>query len=133
AAGGERVHRVRPSFSNGYALDGLDVTPGASLATRDVTLQAILSWDLVAQNAYGQDGTIVARGKGGSSAEYVAYALELHVVNVALQIGELRMWWQDTAGAVHAQPGGQFVLPPPGAFVMVSAVRRWVSSTDVEL
>jgi len=119
-------------FSNGSGLDAVDVVPGSSLATRDVTVQAILSWDFVGQNTYGSHGTIVARGKGNAAAEYVSYAVSLRVVNYALQIGELRFWWQDNAGVVHEQLGGQFVVPAAG-YVMLTAVRHWVSTTAVEL
>lgn len=119
------------SFSNGFALDAVDAVSGATLATRDVTVQAIMSWDLTAQNAYGQTGTIVARGKGNAAAEYVSYSLELRVVNAALGIGELRFWWQDSAGVVKTQIGGQFIAAP--GFILFSAVRRWVSPTAVEI
>jgi hypothetical protein len=115
---------------SGFA--GLDVVPGASLLTRDVTIQALMSWDLVTQESLGSTGTIVARGKGNAAAEYVSYALELRVVDLARQIGELRFVWQDTAGVVKTQLGPHFVLPASG-FMMLTAVRRWVSSTSVEL
>lgn len=120
------------SFSNGLALDALDIVPGTTLATRDVTVQAIVSWDFTNQNVYGQNGTIVARGKGNAAPEYVSYAVELRVVNATLGIGELRMWWQDSAGTVKTQLGGQFIVPSSG-FVLMTAVRHWVSSTSVEL
>ena len=120
-------------FSNGFAVDGQDIVPGATLATRDVTVRALVAWDLAGQAAYGQPGTIVARGKGGAPAELVSYGLELRVVDAAAAVGELRLWWQDTAGNVKTQLGAQFVAPPPGAFVMLTAVRHWVSSSQVEV
>jgi len=120
-------------FSNGFAVDGQDVVPGATLATRDVTVRALVAWDLAGQAAYGQPGTLVARGKGGAPAEFVSYGLELRVVNAGAAIGELRMWWQDTAGNVKTQLGGQFIAPAPGAFLMLTAVRHWVSSSLVEV
>ena len=81
--------------------------------------QTLVAWDLAGQAAYGQPGTIVARGKGGAPAEFVSYGLELRVVNAASAIGELRLWWQDTAGNVRTQLGGQFtdVLIHGGAIV----------------
>jgi hypothetical protein len=121
------------SFSNGFALDTADVVPGATLATRDVTVRALVAWDLTGQNTYGQPGTIVARGKGNAAAEFVSYGLELRVVNLALGIGELRMWWQDSAGTIKTQVGGQFVTPGAGAFTLLTAVRHWVSSSQVEV
>lgn len=120
-------------FSVGAALDAVDVVPGSSLTTRDVTVQAILSWDIFNQNVAGTTGTIVARGKGSSSAEYVSYGVELRVVNASLSIGEIRFFWQDTAGTVHTELGGQFIVPPLGSYIMLTAVRHWVNSTDVEL
>jgi hypothetical protein len=41
--------------------------------------------------------------------------------------------WQDTAGNVRTQLGGQFIAPGPGAFLMLTAVRHWVSSSVVEV
>jgi hypothetical protein len=120
------------SFSDGHALDGVDLVPGTTLATRDVTVQAIVNWDFVGQNAYGQPGTIVARGKGNAASEFVSYAVELRVVDTALSIGELRLWWQDKAGNVKTQFGGYFVAPSSG-FLLLTAVRHWVSSFSVEL
>lgn len=115
--------------------DGLaaaDVVPGATLATRDATVQAIVRWDLAAAAAYGSPQTIYARGKGTGDAEYVSAALELRVVNAALHIGEVRWLWQDLAGATKTQTGGHFQLAEDG-FVMLTATRRWVSSSRVVL
>jgi hypothetical protein len=120
-------------FSPGFAVDGQDLVPGTTLATRDVTVRALVAWDLAGQAAYGQPGTVVARGKGGAPAELVSYGLELRVVNAAGAIGELRLWWQDTAGNVRTQLGAQFIAPGPGAFLMLTAVRHWVSSSQVEV
>lgn len=120
-------------LGNGLAFTATDVQPGFTLATRDVTVQAILSWDMPTQVALATDGTIVARGKGNTAGEYVSYAMQLHVVNSALQIGELSLWWQDTSGGVHVEQGGQFLLPPPGQFMMLTAVRHWIDATHVEV
>jgi hypothetical protein len=120
-------------FAPSLAVDGQDLVPGATLATRDVTVRALVAWDIAGQAASGQPGTILARGKGGAPAEFASYGLELRVVNAAIAIGELRLWWQDTAGNVKTQLGGQFVAPGPGAFLMLTAVRHWVSSSQVEV
>lgn len=120
-------------FSAGFAVDGLDVVPGATLATRDVTVRAIVSWDFSGQNGYGSPGAIVTRGKGNAAAEYVSYGLELRVVNASLGIGELRMWWQDSAGVIQTTRGGQFVAPAAGSYMLVTAVRHWISSSQVSL
>lgn len=120
------------SFSDGFGLTALDVVPGASLATRDASVQMLLFWDIAAQAAYGQPGTIIARGKGAAAAEYVSYSVELRVVNAALGIGELRFWWQTVAGVVKTQLGGHFLVPGTG-YVMLTATRHWISTTEVEL
>lgn len=118
------------AFTAATGLAAADAVVGGSLLTRDVTIQAILNWDFDAQA--GSLGTICARGRGGSASEYVAYALELRVVNAALRIGEVRWWWQDLVGNVETATGGQFVAPTSG-FFLLTATRRWVSSTSVEM
>lgn len=111
----------------------LDVVPGASLSTRDVTVQAILEWDFDAQVALAIPGPICLRGDdGGGAAEINAYRVELRVVNVAARIGELRFTWATTGGAPQVQLGGHFIVPPSG-FLMLTATRRWVSSGEVEI
>jgi len=121
------------AFSPGFAVDATDVVPGSTLATRDLTIRTLIAWDVNGQSVYGQPGTIVARGKGNAPGEFVSYGLELRVVNLPLGVGELRMWWQDTAGNVRTQLGGQFIAPGPDAYMMLTAVRHWVSSSQVEL
>jgi len=120
------------AFTAGRGLVAIDQRPGASLLTRTLTVQAIVSWDYAAQANYGAPGAICARGLTGSASEYVAYSLELRVVNLAQGIGELRWWWQDLAGVDRQQLGGFFRIPASG-FFLVTATRRWVSSSHVEL
>ncbi len=115
------------------AIAAVDITPGASLSTRDTTLDMLLFWDFDAQNAAGVPrAQVVTRGIGGSSAEYAAYRIELRIVNYALRVGEIRFVWQTTAGVEKIQAGGQFVVPADG-YLMLTATRRWLSSTEVEL
>lgn len=123
--------RGRVYTGDPFALIAQDVTPGASLATRDCTIRAIASWD---GNA-GNQSTILARGTGGSAAEYVSYALEVALmVDNGTVYGELRWWWQTTAGVVKVQSGGHFASELlSNQFVTFTATRRWVSSTRVEL
>jgi len=64
-------------------LGARDLDPGATLLTRDATVQVVMSWDAAAQNAAGIPGTIISRGVGGSSAEFVSYGLRLDVVDAA--------------------------------------------------
>ncbi len=115
-------------------LDGLsaaDLDSGATLLTRNASIQVALSWDLVATGAAGI-ATIYARGKGTAAAEYVSAGLELRVIDVASRIGEIRWIWQDLAGALKTQIGGHFQPPADGELV-ITATRRWVSSSSVVL
>lgn len=109
-----------------------DVTPGDTLATRDVSIQVVLSVDVALAAAYGSPGTIYARGVGTASAEYMGAGLELRVVNAAARIMEIRWIWHTTGGTLKTQVGGHFE-PDAGRFLMLTATRRWVSSTEVVL
>ncbi len=118
--------------ADGDGLVAQDIDSGATLATRDATVQAILRWDIEAAAAYGSPQTIYARGKGTSAAEYVGAGVELRVVNAVLRIGEIRWIWHDLSGVLQTQIGGHFQVPADG-FLMLTATRRWVSSTRVVL
>lgn len=115
-----------------YSLEAKDAVAGSSLTTRDCTIDVLLAWDMAAQLDFAATGTIVTRGIDGSAAEYSAYALELRVVDLAQRIAELRFAWQTTAGVDKVQAGGHFIVPADG-FLMLTATRRWISSTEVEL
>ena len=119
------------SFGSGQALAAADLVSGSTLELRDVTVQAILSWNLTSQAGLGAPGTIIARGKGGSSSEYVSYALQLQVLDLSGRVGLVSFWWQDSAGAVHLEGAGEFVLPTDTDFFLLTATRRWESTTSV--
>ena len=117
------------------ALTGLvaqDLVAGSTLASRDLSIQAIISWDIAAQNTAGFAGILYARGKSGSVAERLSGAIELVVINAALGIGAIRWRWQTSAGSDSVQLGGYFA-PPASGFLMLTATRRWVSSSQVIL
>lgn len=113
-------------------LGARDKDPGATLLTRDATVQIVMSWDAAAQNAAGIPGTIISRGVGGSSAEFVSYGLRLDVSDAPTFTALVRWYWQDVAGVVKLQTGAQVCIPP-GQYTMLTATRRWVSPTHVEL
>lgn len=117
--------------ATGHGLQATDRVSGSTLHTRDVTVQAILQWDLAGQVAHGNPGTILARGKGTAAAEYVAYGLEIRVVNAAALIGEVRWLWHTVAGVLKTQVGGHFQAST--GFVLLTATRRWVSTAEVVL
>lgn len=124
-----RARSFSPTGATG--LIAVDTTSGSSLLTRDMTIQVILSLDVVGQNTAGTTGTIVARGRGTSSAEYLAYALEVQVVDVTTSLCSVRWLWQDISGNLKTQTGAQFTLAKD--FTILTACRRWVSPTSVVL
>lgn len=119
------------AITAGAAFVAQDITPGASLATRDLTIQMIVKWNFDLQVTTTGLGAVLARGKANVAAEYVSYGLDLRCV--APGIGEVRMWWQDQAGAVRLQPGGQFAITAITGFMLITATRRWISSTEAYL
>lgn len=122
----------RFTSADARGLRAADVAAGSTLLTRDASIRVAMTWDLAAQAAAAQNGTIYARGKGTGAAEYVGAGLELRVVNAALGIGELRWLWHDVAGALKTQVGGHF-KPAASGIMILTATRRWVSSTEVVL
>jgi hypothetical protein len=122
--------RLFDGVANGLAA--VDASPGASLLTRDLSIQIVLAWDIPGQSAVGHPGNIVSRGLGTSAAEVVCYGLQLDVVDVPSFTGQARWLWQDPAGVTHLQAGGQFVCQQ-GSYTMLTATRRWVSPTQVRL
>lgn len=113
------------------AMQALDRIPGGSLHSRDMTIKAIVSWDIAAQDDYGSPGAIVARGLGTSTVEYMAFALELVVVDAAARTGSVRMLWHDTAGVLKTQTGAEFIVPSATEFFLLTVTRRWVSLDEV--
>lgn len=123
-----------PATGNGLVAN--DIVSGSTLLTRDVSVQAIIDWDLETQNTYGTPGTLIARGKTGSAAERIAFGVEFRVVNYAAKIGEVRFMWETTAGVLKTQVGAHFQALVNGttrAFVLLTCTRRWVSSSEVVL
>jgi hypothetical protein len=77
-------------------------------------------------------GALYVRGKGTGAAEYHNAGVELRVVNAAQNVGELAWLWQDTAGVLKRQAGGHFT-PPASGYVLLTATRKWISTTKVLL
>lgn len=124
-------------FSPPGTLNGLgakDIAPGASLLTRDVTIQAIASWNAAGQVGLHADiGGIASRGLSGAAvtvSEYVCYGLEIATTSTSTFTGTLRMIWQDTGGSLRTDAGVSITCPP-NTFTLLTATRRWVSPTQV--
>lgn len=118
--------------ATGHGYRALDTVAGSTLLTRDCSVQAIVNWQLAAQNTAGNPGTLYARGKGTAAAEYMSAGIELRVVNAAVTVGEIRWQWQDTAGVLKTQTGGHF-QPHASEYQLLTATRRWISATEVVL
>ncbi len=118
------------AYGDGFAAQ--DVDSGSTLLTRNTTIQVVLFWDAEGAGIYGSPGTIYARGKGTSSAEYLGAGLELRTIDADNRIGEVRWIWQDLSGNLKTQIGGHFQAPEDG-YLMITATRRWVSNSSVML
>lgn len=111
-----------------HGLAARDHVPGSTLHNRDVSVRAILTYDLAAAST---PATIIARGTGASAAEYCAFGLEIRVVNAAALAAELRWLWHDAAGVLKTQIGGHFIAS--SSWMLLTATRRWISSSEVTL
>lgn len=119
------------SQSGSGALVAADKSSNGTLLQRDVTIQGLLSVTLT-----GATGpmTVIARGlNDGTASERYAYGLELEQQAGFPGFVEVRWFWQDSAGTVRTQPAGVFKHPGDGVIFMLTATRRWVSSTRVVL
>lgn len=128
-----RGRRFVSASNHGYRAK--DVVPGSTLLTRDITIQVILNWQLAAQDASGNPGTIYAHGLGpgtvGGVAEHLSAGLELEVVDPSLNLGALRWLWGDVATGAITKPEGGLFQPHATEYVLLTATRRWVSATEV--
>lgn len=114
----------------GVGLYSTDIAPGATLATRDVSIQVVLSWK--ASDQVITAGNIIVRGLSGSASERVCYGLRIDTVDVPTNKGKIRIWWETSGGARKVQDG-PIVEFPVDDFTMITATRRWVSSTEVSI
>lgn len=124
--------RARLFDGRTMGLAAVDAVPGASLLTRDLSIQVVFQWDILGQVSAGTPGGLVSRGLGTGVAEYLAYGIELAVIDAPSYTGQARWLWQDLAGVLKVQDGGAFTCRP-GDYVMLTATRRWVSPTEVRI
>jgi len=119
------------AFVEGDGLSASDRVSGTTLLNRDVTVQAILSWDIVGQFTTGEGGTIVSRGQmNGVAAQAIAFGLVLDVVDAPSSRGQMSMIWEAPQGSLRLVQSPEFTLLP-GKFTMLTATRRWISPTSV--
>ncbi len=124
-------------ISPNYGLfAGTTLTVGGSSPgdTPPMDVLYMTAWEADLTDA--QLSTILDRIENGSgataTADPIAFGLELRVVNEATRVGEVRLIWQDIDGNDHVTTGPWFVAPEnTSAFLMITATRRWVSSSEV--
>lgn len=116
-------------FTGSGLVSHADRSALGTLAQRDCTLQAIVAihdFALLPQ-------TIVARGTNdGPIGDLVCYGLELVAGASPSRLG-VRWFWQDSAGVYRHQTAGEFDAPEAGEFILITATRRWETSTRVVL
>lgn len=113
----------------GGGLVAADLPERDTLLVRDVTVQAILS---MVPGDIATTGTIVCRGLDGDASELYSFGLELvpHGGDVGDPV-DLRWLWTDSTGVVRLQAVGTFEHPGDDEFVLLTATRRWESTTRV--
>lgn len=106
-----------------------DRSSNGTLLLRDVTIQALLSLTLT--GATGPQ-TLIARGlNDGTASERYAYGLELEQQAGFAGFVEARWFWQDSSGTIKTQAAGVFKHPGDGVEFMLTATRRWQSTSSV--
>lgn len=103
-----------------------------TVAPRNATVQALVSLRNLADVNWPR--TIYARGlRDGTDAERWSLLLEVNILSAPYPPAhiEVRFVWQDSAGNILTQPGGVFVYRTEEEFVLLTATRRWVSSSEV--
>lgn len=95
---------------------------------REVTVQAIISLTLVNTTAQ----TIIQRGiHDGTSGEAICYGLAVKQEAGNPGYIDVFWYWEDSAGTIHTQSVGTYLHPGDGQFVLLTATRRWESSSSV--
>lgn len=122
------------AFAAGTGYLATDLDPGSTLLTRDASVQAVVALDAI--GAAAQDrGVLIARGQDtGVAGTGLSYAVSVVLVDAPTALWQLQWSWTTRGGLTEAvQPGALFTAPAPGAFTLLTATRRWVSPTAVEL
>ena len=112
-------------FQEIHGFQAID-TGGVTYLPQSVTVHAIVRWDQAGQASFGEPGTIISRGLGGSSAQYHCWHLEI------ADTGILRWGWEPTTGGgIVAQPGA--TLSAHSGWYLYTATREYVSHERVLL
>jgi hypothetical protein len=103
-----------------------DTADGDSILQRDVTIQALVVFDATAA---ADPACVVCRGLDGSASEYYAWGLEL--ANQGGGYVEIRWLWMTSAGVLATVAPGVYQHAGDTAELLITATRRWVSTTEV--
>lgn len=117
--------------SNALIAEDQDGSKG-TLLMRDCTVQALLALDLAGDTGIPQ--TIICRGTNdGSNDELVSMGLELVGHDDGSGFVDVRWTWREPDGTLITAPAGTFATPGDGKWFLLTATRRWESSTSVVL
>lgn len=117
-------------FGAGKGLRALEATTNATRLRRTMAIEAIVSTtSLKASNA---TRTIIARGLGGAGAARRLWGLQVVTTGApGSPVVTIQMFW-DSGGAGATVPGVAFTVPE-GGWAYFAAVRRWRSSSAVDV
>lgn len=135
-------HTVAPTAATGWtglsrsftaasvqALIASDLPGELTLLQRDVTIQVLLALEL--GSGAQPTSTMIARGNhDGTESNAWSYGLELFDGGGGL-VGV--RWFWDAGLATKTDGGATFQPPPDGEIFMLTATRRWTSSTSVTM
>lgn len=112
------------------ALLNVDADDGNTLLQRDVSIVSLLSLTLTGMT---DPMTVVARGCATAidDEQAISYGLQLQAQPDFPGYVEVRMFWSASDGTRKLQPAGVFEHPGDGKEFMLTATRRWESSSRV--
>jgi hypothetical protein len=109
-------------------LSAGDAAGADTVTTRDATVQILLALGSLSSAPWA----LYYRGaNSGDPAEYVNLGIDLEKLASPPNHFAATLVWNDAAGVEKRQPSGVFVYDTVGEFVLLTATRRWVSSTEV--
>lgn len=113
-------------FGDDIGLVAAEEVAGSTLLTRDLTIEAIVNYDIASATGAG---CIIQRGKGGSAAERVVWGLRLD--KYSSTEADLVLYWREVGSTTDVDVAGvRFTVPTGWLYLWV--IRRWRSATEVE-
>lgn len=115
--------------SNQHGLFGADNDGRDSLLTRSMTVQTLCTVELSVSSG---PMTLVCRGLDGSAAEYYGYGVEILAGSEPNTV-DVRWFWMGQDGTLYTQTAGTYEHPGDSRTVLITATRRWESTSRVVL